>query len=57
MSLTGTPTPFPLRPTLFVLMTKTDDDNSFLINNNEEEEESNAFKRRRFFCVLFRVCI
>ena len=53
MSLTGTPTPFPLRPTLFVLMTKTDDDNSFLINNNEEEEESKRFQKEEvFLCIV-----
>ena len=39
MSLTGTPTPFPLRPTLLVLMTTGD---TLFLNNNKEEEENRS---------------
>ena len=63
MSLTGTPTPFPLRPTLLLVLMTTDD--TLFLNNNKEEEENRSKKnynakefkrRRRFFFVLFRVC-
>ena len=36
MSLTGTPTPFPLRPTLLVLMTISTDQNTLFLNNNNK---------------------
>ena len=58
MSLTGTPTPFPLRPTLLVLMTT--DDTLFLNNNKEEENRSKKKLYRKrvqkkeevFFCIV-----
>ena len=59
MSLTGTPTPFPLRPTLLLVLMTTDD--TLFLNNNKEEEENRSKKNERkrvqkkeevFFCIV-----
>jgi len=45
MSLTGTPTPFPLRPTLLLVLMTTDD--TLFLNNNKEEENRSKKKLYR----------
>ena len=45
MSLTGTPTPFPLRPTLLLVLMTTDD--TLFLNNNKEEENRSTKKLYR----------
>ena len=60
MSLTGTPTPFPLRPTLLVLMTTDRPTHSFLITIKKRrtgvKKLTRSIEGGGFFFVLFRVC-